>query len=102
MKRLRYLLLSLIVGFTFSMPAAELHAARPGTKAYIEDAIALRDEPKLTSSVIATLAVGVWVRVNYCNEGWCNVFTKGLTGFVLEKFLLAKMSPPGTDQGRGQ
>jgi hypothetical protein len=65
MKRLRNLLLSLIIGFLFSMPVSELHAAGPGTTAHIEDAIALRAEPKLTASVIATLAVGVWVRVNY-------------------------------------
>ncbi len=102
MKRLRNLLLSVIIGCIFSMPVAELQAARPGTKAYIEDAIALRTEPKLTASVIATLAVGVWVRVNNCSEGWCNVSTNGLTGFVLEKFLLEKMPPPRKDQGREQ
>ena len=102
MKRLRNLLLSVIIGFIFSMPVAELYAARPVTTAYINVAIGLRAEPKLTARVIATLAVGVWVRVNYCSEGWCNVSTKGLTGFVLEKFLLEKMPPPRTDQGRGQ
>ncbi len=98
--RLRNLLLSVIIGFIISMPVAELQAARPGTTAYTRDAIGLRAEPKLTASVIATLAVGVRVQVNYCSEGWCNVSTKGLTGFVLEKFLAGKMLPPRTGEGR--
>ena len=100
--RLRNLLLSVIIGFIFSMPVAELQAARPGTMAYTKDAIGLRAEPKLTASVIATLAVGVRVQVNYCSKGWCNVSTKDLTGFVLEKFLIKEMLPPRTDQGREQ
>lgn len=100
--RLRNLLLAVIIGFIFSMPAAELQAARPGSTAYTKDAIGLRAEPKLTASVIATLAAGVLVTVNYCSEGWCNVSTKGLTGFVFEKFLTRKTPPPRTDQDRGQ
>ncbi len=92
--RLRNLLLFVIIGFIFSMPAAQLQAARPVTTAYTRDAIGLRAEPKLTARVIATLAVGVRVRVNYCSEGWCNVSTKGLTGFVIERFLIRTMSPP--------
>lgn len=102
--RLPNLLLFVIIGFIFSMPVAELQAARPGTTAYTaytKDAIGLRAEPKLTADVIATLAAGVRVRVHYCSEGWCNVSTKGLTGFVLEKFLIRKTLPPRTDQGRG-
>jgi uncharacterized protein YgiM (DUF1202 family) len=103
--RLRNLLLSVIIGSLFSMPAAELHAARPGTTAYTaytKDAIGLRAEPKLTASVIATLAAGVRVRVNSCSEGWCNVSTKGLTGFVIEQFLIRNTPPPRTDQDQGQ
>jgi uncharacterized protein YraI len=100
--RLRNLLLAVVIGFIFSMPVVELQAARPGTTAYITDAIGLRAEPKPTANVIATLAAGVLVTVNHCSEGWCNVSTKGLTGFVLEKFLIRKTPPPRTDQGRGQ
>ncbi len=95
--RLRNLLLSVIIGSVFSMAVAELQAARPVTTAYTKDAIGLRAEPKLTARVIATLAVGVRVRVNYCSEGWCNVSTKGLTGFVIERFLMRTMSPPRTE-----
>jgi uncharacterized protein YraI len=97
--RLRNLLLCVIIGLIFSMPVAELQAARPGTTAYTKDAIGLRAEPKLTADVIATLAAGVRVQVNYCSEGWCNVTTKGLTGFVVEQ-LIRKTLPPRTDQGQ--
>ncbi len=95
--RLRNLLLSVIIGFIFSMPAAQLQAARPVTTAYIKDTIGLRAKPKLTAGLIATLAVGVRVRVNYCSEGWCNVSTQGLNGFVIERFLMKNMSPPRTE-----
>ncbi len=100
--RLRNLLLFVIIGFIFSMPAAELQAARPETTAYTKEALGLRTEPKLTATVIATLAAGVRVEVNYCREGWCKVSTKGLTGFVVEKFLIRKTSLPRRDQGREQ
>ena len=95
--RLRNLLLSVTIGFIFSMPVAGLQAARPGMTAYTKDAIGLRAEPKLTADVIATLAVGVRVRVNYCSKGWCNVSTKGLTGFVIERFLMKSMSSPAPE-----
>ena len=98
--RLRNLLLPVIIGFIFSMPVDELHAAALGTTAYTaytKDTIGLRAEPKITVGVIATLAGGVQVQVNYCREGWCNVSTKGLNGFVLERFLMRKVLPPRTD-----
>jgi SH3-like domain-containing protein len=94
MKRLRNLLLSVIIGCIFSIPFASLQAAPPGTTAYIKDRILLRIEPKPTARVTATLAAGVRVRVNHCAEGWCSVTTQGLTGYVLEKFLVRAMSRP--------
>lgn len=94
MKRLRNLLLSAIIGFLFSIPAAALQAAPAGTTAHTKDRILLRVEPKLTARVTATLEANVRVHVNHCAEGWCSVTTKGLTGYVLEKFLVREMSRP--------
>ncbi len=94
MKRLRTVLLSVVIGCIFSIPPAVLQAAPPGTTAYIKDRILLRVEPKPTARVVATLAANVRVRVNHCAEGWCSVTTQGLTGYVLEKFLVREMSRP--------
>ncbi len=94
MKRLRNLLLSVIVGFIFSIPTASLQAAPPGTTAYTKDRILLRIKPKPTARFIATLEADVRVHVNNCAEGWCSVTTHGLTGYVLEKFLVRKTSLP--------
>ncbi len=94
MKRLRYVLFSVVIGCIFSIPPAALQAAPPGTTAYIKDRILLRVEPKPTARVTATLAAGVRVRVNNCTEGWCSVTTQGLTGYVMEKFLVREMSRP--------
>lgn len=94
MKRLRNLLLSLIIGFIFSIPAVAQQAAPPRTTVYIKDRIRLRVEPKPTARVIATLEMGVQVHVNYCAEGWCSVTMHGLTGYVLEEFLVEKMPRP--------
>ncbi len=94
MKRLRNLLLSVVIGCTFSIPPAALQAAQPGTTASIKDKILLRVEPKPTARVIATLAANVRVRVNHCAQGWCSITTQGLTGYVLEKFLVREMSRP--------
>ncbi|HEY6012144.1 MAG TPA: SH3 domain-containing protein [Nitrospirota bacterium] len=99
MKRLRNLLLSVIIGSVFCIPAAALQAASPGTTAYTvytKDAIQLRVEPKLTGRAIAKLAVGVKVRVNSCAEGWCSVTTQGMTGYVVEELLVRKLSRPPT------
>ncbi len=94
MKRLRNLLLLVGILFIFSIPPAALQAAPPGTTACIKDSILLRIEPKPTARVTATLAKDVRVRVNHCAEGWCSVTTQGLTGYVLEKFLVRTMSRP--------
>ncbi len=94
MKRLRNLLLSVIIGFIFSIPSAALPAVPPGTTASIKDSILLRIKPKPAARVIASLATHVRVQVNSCAEGWCSVTTQGLTGYVLEKFLIREMSRP--------
>ncbi len=96
MKRLLALLLAVIIVSIFSIPAPALQAAPPRTTAYTKDRILLRIEPKPTARVIATLESNVRVRVNNCAEGWCSVttHTHGLTGYVLEKFLVEKTSPP--------
>ncbi len=94
MKRLRNLLLSVIIGFVFSIPTAALQAAPARTTVYTKDRIRLRIKPKPTASIIATLEANVPVHVNSCAEGWCSVTTQGLTGYVLEKFLVREMSRP--------
>ncbi len=94
MKRLRTVLISVIIGFIVSIPAAALQAAPPKTTAYVKDKILLRIKPEPTARYIASLEAGVRVRVNNCAEGWCSVTTQGLTGYVLEKFLVREMSRP--------
>ena len=90
----RNLLLSVIIGFIFSIPTAALQAAPAGTTAYTKDRILLRAEPKPTARVTATLEASVRVHVNHCAEGWCRVTVQGLTGYVLERFLIKDMSRP--------
>ena len=92
--RLRNLLLSVIIGFVFSIPAAALQAAPARKTAYTKDKILLRAEPKPTARVTASLEANVRVRVNHCAEGWCSVTVQGLTGYVLEKLLVRDMSRP--------
>ncbi len=98
MKRLRTLLLLVGILFFFSIPPAAVQAAPPGSTAYIKDKILLRVEPKPTARVVATLAANVRVRVNHCTEGWCSITAQGLTGFVMEKFLVRAMSRPPADR----
>lgn len=98
MRRLRNALLLVVIGFIFSIPPLALQAAPPGTTAYIKDRILLRVEPKPTARVIATLEANVRVHVNHCAEGWCSITTQGLTGYVLEKFLIREMSRPPAKQ----
>ncbi len=101
--RLRNLLLSAIIGFVFSIPTAALQAAPAGTTVYTKDRIRLRIEPKPTARVIATLEANVRVHVNSCAEGWCSVTTQGLTGSVLEEFLVRKTSrPPRSTECHGE
>jgi uncharacterized protein YraI len=91
MKLLRNLLLSVIIGFIFSIPSAALQAAPAGTTAHTKVKILLRAKPKPTARVTATLEADVRVHVNSCAEGWCSVTVQGLTGYVLEKFLIRDM-----------
>ena len=90
--RLRNLLLSVIIGFVFSIPAAALQAAPARKTAYTKDKILLRAEPKPTARATASLEANVRVRVNSCAEGWCSISVQGLTGYVLERFLIRDMS----------
>ncbi len=98
MKRLRSLLLCLIIGCIFIAPAAAVQAAQSGktvpTTVYTKDRIRLRTEPRPTAPVVATLEARVQVHVNSCAEGWCSITTQGLTGYVLEEFLVRKMPRP--------
>jgi uncharacterized protein YraI len=75
---------------------SELH----DTTAYTTTAISLRAAPRPTAPVYTRLPPGTQVHVQRCAEGWCNVTTQRLAGYLLEEFLTLSQ-PQAAAQGRG-
>jgi uncharacterized protein YraI len=100
MRRLRVLLFPLLIGFAFSLAAAQQVAASD-TTAYTTAEIRLRAEPSASARVLGTLETGTRVRLNQCTNGWCSVTLRGQAGYLLEEFLTRKAPKPPTAQGRG-
>jgi len=74
----------------------ELH----DTTAYTTAAISLRAAPRPSAPVYVRLPAGTQVHVQRCAEGWCNVTTQRLAGYLLEEFLTLDQQQSAA-QGRG-
>lgn len=98
MRRILQLLLALAsLGFPLlAQKNPELH----DTTAYTTTAISLRVAPQPTAPVYARLPAGTQVHVQRCDDGWCNVTTQQLAGYLLEEFLTLDL-PQAAVQGRG-
>jgi uncharacterized protein YgiM (DUF1202 family) len=94
MKRPRVLLLFVVIGALFIIPATALRAAPAKTTAYTKDRIMLRAAPDPTARVIIEFPAYARVRVNHCAAGWCSITMGGRTGYALENLLIIKSRPP--------
>lgn len=70
------------------------------TTAYTTASISLRAAPRPTAPVYTRLPAETKVHVQRCDDGWCNVTTQRLAGYLLEEFLTVDQ-PQAVAQGRG-
>lgn len=97
MRRSLLLLLALAsTAFRLLAQNPELH----DSTAYTTTAISLRAAPRASAPVYARLPASTRVHVQRCDEGWCNVTTQRLAGYLLAEFLTLER-PQTATQGRG-